>query len=81
MSIVDDSLLSSLGIELVGGAVEIPLYTRKTMTVLPGQVPPLSRAVPTSLSYQYLVGLVLQITDPMKFIRYEKQHKYKKGYY
>ncbi len=69
MNVIDDSLLASLGIELVDGTVEIPLYTRKTMTVLPGHVPPISRAVPTSLSYQGLVALVLQITDPMKFIR------------
>ncbi len=69
MSVIDATLLSALGIEPVGGEVDIPLYTRKTMTALSGQNPPVSRAVPTSLSYQVLVGLVLQVTDPMKFIR------------
>jgi hypothetical protein len=68
MSYIDPNILSKLGIELVRGDVPIPLYTRKVLTPFPEQGT--SRAVTTSLSQQVLASLILQITDPLRFIRY-----------
>ena len=80
MSQIDPRILRAIGVELSGYDVPIPLYCRRRAIPYTEVGVPLYRAQPLPLSLQYLVSVVLQITDPVKFRRcihiFENKIKY-----
>ena len=75
---IDPRTLLALGVELTGYDVPIPLYCQRQMvTYWEGGVER-HREQPLPLSFQYLVSIVLQIGDPVRFRRYSDYGREKK---
>ena len=81
MSQIDPRILRAIGVELSGNEVPIPLYCRRRAIPYTEVGIPLYRAQPLPLSVQYLVSVVLQITDPAKFRRFVHSENKRKSYY
>jgi hypothetical protein len=68
MANIDQSVCDILGVTPVdSGVVEVPLYIRRRMSLVPGSQFPVYRAQSLCLSQQFLAGIILQITDLTKF--------------
>ena len=70
MTQIDRRTLLLMGVEMSGYDVTVPLYCRRRMATYThnGQSRSLPQVLP--LSNEYLVSVILQITDPIRFRRY-----------
>ena len=79
MSQIDDRTLSIIGVELTGHEVHVPLYCRRRMVRHQegGRITYQEQSLP--LSHEYLVSIILQIGDPMRFSEVSVQIRSKRA--
>ena len=72
MSVIEGDVLRAIGAMPTGLRVPIPLYMRVKFEQVPSGLNGMlvTRAVPTNLSFQQLSGLILEIPDYYKLLRY-----------